>query len=446
MGLPSEYTAGSARHADRIAPGVLRGRLRPIPAVFLFAFFIRLAYCLLVVGSSPGLIARLGDDAEYDGHARSLLAGRGMVALDGKPTAQRTPAYPLLLAGVYGLFGHSFVAVRVVHCLLGAMSCSLLYVLAREWFGKRTALIAAAILAVYPMNIWLSGVLLSENLTVPGLLLGLVLLTSLPISGSTRRWATAGAVVGCLGLIHPILAGLGAVLCGMVAVTTIRSDASRWRVVACLVVAFAVPPAGWMVRNRLVVGGWVISSLGGKTFLGANNIITATWPRERGYWVSEWSPPGVREQIGGVQDELTRDRLFFDFALRWLRDNPQYGPRLLAFKLGRFYLPLLYDWKSTEGLVYLAGYGTLLPFVVAGLWGMARRGWAANPLAVRLLIVVIVYYTVMVGIFWGAPRFRQTIEPLLILSAATALVRLADALWNYLTSTACRWQPTGQSV
>jgi 4-amino-4-deoxy-L-arabinose transferase-like glycosyltransferase len=437
------------RQGAYVAGGVAlsAGVFRTAIVLLLIAAGIRAGYCLVGVGSDQGLIARLGDDAEYDWHARNLLAGRGMVSLNGRPTAQRTPGYPLFLAAVYGACGHSYVAVRMAQSVLGGVSCALLYLLVRRWFPGPSGLISASILAVYPMHIWLAGVLLSENLAIPGLLLVLLLLTRLNGTGRRWVWGVTGLAAGCLGLIHPILAGLGAVLCGIVVLTGSFDRNRRMACAVALIGAFSVPLSGWMMRNRTAVGGLVLSSLGGKTFLGANNIITVTWPREYGYWVSEWSPPGVREQIGGVEDELARDALFFRFGVRWLLENPRYWPRLAAFKTFRFYAPILHEWRSVEGLAYLGSYGLLLPFVLTGIWKTVRLRWSADRETLRLAVAVIVYYTAMVVVFWGAPRFRQTIDPLLIGFASIAILHALHALRRASALVGPpRWQLSGNAV
>lgn len=424
-------------------------------ALLLAATAIRAGYGLAAFKPNEGLVARLGDDAEYDLHARNLIEGRGIVRLDGRPTAERLPGYPLFLAGVYGVFGHSYLAARIVQAVLGGISCVLLYVLVRRWWSSRVALMAAGLLAVWPLNVWLSGVLLSENLSVPGLLLVLLLvsatvLRSVPSAGGQRmpvddsarpadeenaegllritKWLLAGLAMAGLALVHPIMAGLAALLIVVTVVFVRRQGVLRWTCVLAMAIAFVLPVAGWMVRNRVKVGGLVLSSLGGKTLLGANNIITATRPRAYGYWVSEWSPPGVRQYVGDVTDELVRDRKFRDFALLWLWENPGYWARLAAFKLGRFYLPVLREWRSVEGAIYLISYGFVLLLAVGGgcvIW-KARAQSDGHRFAVAIVSTVLAYYSVLVMVFWGTPRFRQGIEPLVLSLAAVGLVTAYD--------------------
>ncbi len=420
LDTPPPKPSDDATRADR------RTVLRTVAAIFALAVAVRVGYCVLAVDADRGPAIAGNDDWQYDQFAVSLLAGRGMANLTGEPSAQRLPGYPLLLAGVYAVFGHSYLAARLVHCLLGGVACVLLYALAGRWFSRRVGLIAAGVLAVYPMHLWLAGELLSENLTVVGVLLVLLALDQVRRSDRVRHWMLVGALAGAVGLVHPITAGLVLVLAGMTVLWSLRTGGGRWRSAVAMTLVLAMPIAGWSVRNRLAVGGFSLSSLGGNTFLGANNVITATCPRYYGYWISEWDVPGVREQFGHVRGEVARSRLFGQFALRWLWEHPHYWPRLAIFKLARFYGPLLADWRSRQGLVYLLSYGALLPLIAAGLWVVWRRRGSVEGEAFRPAWVVLGYYTAMVVVYWGAPRFRLTIEPLLITLAAVGALRLTD--------------------
>lgn len=401
---------------------------RLVGLVFLLAVVARLTYCATMISPDRAPAIHGNDDWQYDYYAVGLVTGRGIANEDGSPTAQRMPGYPLLLAGVYAVFGHSYLAVRLLQCLLGGASCILLYLLAQSCFSRRVGLVSSALLAVYPMHVWLSGELLSENLTVPGALLVLLALRWAWAGGHVGRWALAGLAAGGVGLVHPIVAGLGIALAGTTFLSALLARERRWWRPAVMAVVLAAPLAGWMTRNQLAVGRFALSSLGGATFLGANNVVTATHPRYYGFWISEWDVPGTRQQMGHVRDEVQRGDLFWQFALGWLRDHPEHWMRLVAFKLVRFYSPFLSEWRSLEGAIYLASYGTLLPFIITGLWGVCRRGWAVDVHAVRPLLTILAYYTAIVLVFWGAPRFRLTIEPVLIALAAVSLVRLATGL------------------
>lgn len=272
---PSPQVNSSERSTEAGASSIRSWR-NPVAAIFLLAVAARLAYCLLMIppDRAPAIVGN--DDWQYDHLAVSLLSGRGMTLDGSRATARRMPGYPLFLAGVYGVFGHSHQAARVCQCFLGGAACVLLYLLAARWVSLRSGFVAAGILAVYPTHVWLAGEHLSENLTVPGLLLMLLALDWALRGGGLGRWLLAGGAMAAAGMVHPIVAGLGVVLGVGLTIMSIWPPQRHRRYSIVAVVMLALPLAGWMTRNHFRVGGFVLSSLGGSTLLGANNVITAT--------------------------------------------------------------------------------------------------------------------------------------------------------------------------
>src|SRR5918992_2656950 len=95
-----------------------------LPAV---AFALRLAYGATLPGQI--VVSFEADPLTYDQIARNLVAGRGFSGASfyyppgtDVPTAFWDALYPLFLAGIYSVAGHSIPAVRVVQALLGALA------------------------------------------------------------------------------------------------------------------------------------------------------------------------------------------------------------------------------------------------------------------------------------------------------------------------------------
>ena len=90
---------------------------------------VALAVRVVVVLVTHRSFALINDAADYNRLAISLAGGHGFgvshVAPGGGPTALRPPAFPLLLAAVYLVFGSHVVAARLLGALLGAVSAVL---------------------------------------------------------------------------------------------------------------------------------------------------------------------------------------------------------------------------------------------------------------------------------------------------------------------------------
>ena len=76
----------------------------------------------------------------------------------------RPPLYPLFLAAVYRLFGHSTAAVVWVQFALGLAALLPAYRLGERWFGARAAFAGVWIGAIYPLRIFFEAEALDVTL------------------------------------------------------------------------------------------------------------------------------------------------------------------------------------------------------------------------------------------------------------------------------------------
>lgn len=102
------------------------------------------------------------DTTHYDTAARSLLDngtfGPSLHFYNDYEYFCLEPSYPIFLAGVYALFGRSFLAVRVVQILLSLLQIWFAYQIGLMVYRKAAKLIAG-VTAFYPFFIYLSGLL-----------------------------------------------------------------------------------------------------------------------------------------------------------------------------------------------------------------------------------------------------------------------------------------------
>src|SRR6516165_5509595 len=137
------------------------------------AFLVRLAAVLALRDLEVGPLGPYSqDDVQYNALALEVAQGNGYVNDRGRPTSFRAPGFPLFLAGLYALAGPNYPLAYLSFCLLGALSCLLTYLLARELLPEGPARLAAVLAAVYLPHIYFATVFWSENLFVPCLALG----------------------------------------------------------------------------------------------------------------------------------------------------------------------------------------------------------------------------------------------------------------------------------
>ncbi len=119
-------------------------------AILLLALLVRIGFILVL--NPNGYY--FSDTRHYDQAARSLLAGEGF-----GERYYRAPLYPLLMAGVYLVFGKSFLAMRLLEALLGAGLCWLVFLIAKNLLNESIALMATLFSALFPHFILLAGIL-----------------------------------------------------------------------------------------------------------------------------------------------------------------------------------------------------------------------------------------------------------------------------------------------
>src|SRR5262249_35973840 len=143
------------------------------------------------------------DDVQFNTLALNVAQGCGYVKESGQPTSFRAPGWPLFLAGIYALVGPNYPLAYLTCCLLGALSCVLTYLLAREMLSEGASRWAAVLAAVYLPHVWFSTIFLSEILFVPCLTLGVWLFLRHLKSRSLGTLAGAGLVLGWATLTRP---------------------------------------------------------------------------------------------------------------------------------------------------------------------------------------------------------------------------------------------------
>jgi 4-amino-4-deoxy-L-arabinose transferase-like glycosyltransferase len=420
--------------------------------VFAAAFLARLLLVLALrdVTAGPG-VSGTDDDVEFNNLALRLARGEGYVKYDhgeAQATAFRAPGWPIFLAGLYAVAGPRPWVVYVACCALGALTCALTYLLAREVVGEALARVAAALAVVYLPHAWFATLFYSENLFVPLLALGLWLFLRYLHGGPAWLPAAAGLVLGAAVLARPYALLLAPVLLAVLAYAR-RAPApalrARFPVAALLLLAaMAAVVAPWTARNYRAFGRVVlVATNGGSTFYGGNNdrVVSIAEPRLLGSWLSTTELPH-RDLVEAAPNEVDHDKVEWELGLRWAGAHPGKALLSVPLKLGRLLL-WLPDFDAGGPAFYAARAAGYLPFLTLALAGavacLRRRAWSPAWLALHGTLLATALTAV---IFWGSPRFRDANAPLLMVYAAVGLTALRPRAPRPEEAVAPGWAPT----
>lgn len=426
--------------------------------VLVLALVFRLATGIFLGMNAPPDRAACGaDTVEFELGAWNMAQGNGFVLWeDGAPSAFRAPGYPLMLAGLYRLFGRQYWMNRVVLSLLGALTCLVVYRLGLALrFGHRVALCGMLVAALHPLQAYFCGHFMSE---VPSAFLN-VLATLFLVKGcrlaggvGSGEWgvgsgrvrttvhpppstvffiALAGVVNGLSVLVRPAAIFLVPIFGGLLVLQGWRRPLRAMLLAVVFGIGTLVAVAPWTLRNYRVFDRFcLVASNGGSTLWGANNAVTATvGGKHWGYWISTGFDPEVKQrEVLSLANEVDRDRREWALGVEFLKSNPAKIPGLLAGKLYRVVSPFPLSANRVFVLMAAASQVVMLLLCMAGLVVMRERVLAVIHLPVLAQFLAL---TATVLVFYGSERFRMPYEPVFAVYAGAGLAVLCSGLYHW---------------
>jgi len=241
--------------------------------LFTAAFAVRLGYNVFVAGLNTSPSVYYGaDDGDYDAIGWNLVSGKGYSITPGELTADRTPWYPLFLSALYKIFGRSYPAVRIVQSLLGALSCLLIYIIAKRVFGHGTALLAAAIYCVYPFAVYYTELVYTETLFISLLLLFALCMMKIKSQANSLYFLFCGLLLGYLTLVKPQMLIFFPVMAVWCFYSVSRSVKAFFKFLSLALAGFMIMLMPWFARNYLVFKEpWLMRAAAGEGVLVAIN-------------------------------------------------------------------------------------------------------------------------------------------------------------------------------
>lgn len=366
--------------------------------ILLAGLLVRAAY-LAENRRNPDFAYPAVDAGYHDYWARALATGdwtlHGRLEYDPKiPESPyfRPPGYPYFLALVYRLCGPGYLAPRVVQHGLGLLNVILLFALVRRWVGRVSAVTAAALMAVYWIQIYFEEEFLEPVLVVAAGLLMLLALASILARPRKGMALLAGLLLALSALARPnalVFAPFGALWLLWI------SGWSRkgWALAAifCAGCFGGVLPAAvrnWVIgRDRVLIS----ANAGINLYIGNNpqangGFVTVGDGAGGGFGTSDVYPVIQRQlerQAGRPLKYSEISRHFAGEAGRFIRENPGRFAQLLGIKTILFWGP--YEPGHNKYLHFERAYSPVLrklPLDFAGVLALALLGLLA-PLAAR---------------------------------------------------------------
>ncbi len=349
----------------------------------------------------------------------------------------RAPGYPLLLAGMFRLFGTTLPMIwaRVVGAVLGTGAVAGVMWLSSCLFGVDddadgvairvgpTVLVAGLLAAIYPGAIATSIFVLAEALFCPLMVIHLVCWVKASQTAATRTsvlWSVAaGVVAGLAVLTRPSWLLFTPFVLGILVLLS-RRRMRHAAIGLTMVVALCVTMSPWWVRNYRVVGRFVPTTLQVGASLYDGLSAEATGASNMPFATPAYDAQKAEDAAAGRSDEgfeIRLDQRLRNAAVTWATAHPGQVVRLMGKKFMRMWnlWPNAAEFRSWRlRLVVAVGYVPLLVLAIAGAWKWCRQGW---PWVICLLPAI--YYTGLHMVFVSSIRYRQPAMMVwLILAAA----------------------------
>ena len=343
--------------------------------------------------------------------ATNLLGGKGYLGMAGIPDLSYAPLYPILIAAATPFTKSPELAGRIVSVLFGSLLVLPMYFLARQLYGRNTALVCATLTALHPVLIAYSAAVYNETVYLVLLAAGeCAALYFLRLS--TLKWeALTGLFFGLAyltrpeAMFFPLLAVLAVFLLTLLRKGNLKSAALGS---AVLLVFFGAFAAGYVA---------FLSSHTGKLSFQTKGKLNYTIGKR----FSQGMP--YDQASSGIRDDLTIEGPFLD-PMRYSTYTP-YGwtpPALIKY----LFTMAKRNVSGVESLLTGIGFGEIL-FGLAVL-GLFREAWDEWVSVANLFLVANLLLISAVILQVHLLQFRYVIPfyPFFILWASHGVIQLAD--------------------
>ncbi len=395
-----------------------------LASIFFIALGLRIGLAAKFVGldSPPDLWAN-PDQFDYEWGAYQITQGNGLVNSDGTQTARRTPGTALSLAPAYALFGRSFTAGRIWFCLISAATCLAVAWVAYQLAGQIAALLAAALLAIYPGHAYYAMHFVSEVPYALYITLGTALSIQAWRTGNKWTMIGAGAMWAFATHCRPQLVLLAPIALVVIIAMVRKLDRAtwlnamrHWAVQACVFSALIAP---WLIRNAVVVGKPSLTTIAGHGHWGSHNPLTFNDPAVRGDWIRI---SDLERRFGQLpQGEVAKDAEATKRGWDSIVANLPRLPQIVIYKLARFFTPFLDTPNKLVRWAFAISWIAIVPLIIVG----ARQSWLHNREGLFIFTLPILATVATVVLFYGSIRFRDSIAPLCVTLAGIGAARIA---------------------
>jgi 4-amino-4-deoxy-L-arabinose transferase-like glycosyltransferase len=186
--------------------------------------------------------------------------------------------------------------------------------------------------------------------------------------------------------------------------------------IAILIIGVLMVLAPWTIRNYSKLNAFVpFSNIGGLALYNSYMV------PQKGFGFN--SLEGLSDEYFKIDNETDKNKYLIKKSIEYIKENPVKVVQLTAIKVLLSIYPFDGYWYPVSfGSKYNIFWGMILCFSALGI----VIHFDDNNSDKKLIHLLFISFLIGIMLFYGSPRFRLPIEPLLICFAASAFIRITE--------------------
>lgn len=408
--------------------------LKIILPILALGLLLRLIY-IFETNNSPFYLNLFSDSKIYFDWAKQIATSRNWI---GEEVFFMSPGYPYLLASIFSFFGASVLAIRIIQVLISTATIFLIFLSAKNLFGKTPGYISAWVASIYSIFIFYSGSILGETIQVFLISYLCYLFSKNKKTIEQYPWFKIGFVLGLAALFRANILFFAVVLVAFLSFSFFNKKLliEHFRKIILIFLGGVLIPVIIVTFRNYMVGDdfVIISSNGGiNFFIGNNENSPGVYLTPKGFDLFK-DMPGEK-----FAEKITRQNLssseasnyWFDKGFKFILANPGGSLILFSKKMLLFFnddenpqstitdIGFFRDNYSTLLKLPLPGFLFILIFATVGIFFSFK-----NKVRVQFLLLLFISIFLSTVIFFVIGRFRLAATPILLIFTGFGLSQL----------------------
>jgi 4-amino-4-deoxy-L-arabinose transferase-like glycosyltransferase len=377
------------------------------------AFLLRMALAFYLGNTVTGLSGG-HDEISYSMLGERFASGHGMTFPEDwypwikadAPQSYFSYSISFYLGTIYTIFGYQPLIARLITGLLSTGLVLMIFLVAREFFDERVALISSAIAAGYAYLIFYGVTLLTETPFMLALLIAIYVALKLKEKPTLRLWVLLGLSLAVTVLLRMAVIAFVPLLLLWVAFEIDRRSQLKMLLIPAGLIVLAILP--FTIRNYLLWDQFMLlEAQFGHVFWNGNH------PNHQGDF-HPYEVFDIPAEVLALNNDAQITSRFLRMGVQNVLDDPRHFVLLVLTRLRELFKFWPTEDSSTlANLLRLFSFGLILPFTIIGLLLNLRHWRRLAPIFLFILIHTSIY-----AVTWTMIRYRIPLDIFFIMFAA----------------------------